>query len=514
MFRLLKSHLLTFSLGLSLLAVYLAFRLPNLTLQPIFADEAIYIRWAQIMKSEPSLRFLPLSDGKTPLFMWMMMPLFKIFDDPLFAGRFLSALAGVGTLSGVFILGWKFFNKSVGILSALFVAVTPYIVFFDRMALVDSMLAAFSVWSLLLALLLIRYQRIDLSLFLGYLLGGAMITKTPGFFNILVLPMTLITFNWFAKNRQLKLLKQFGLWIISVATAMGIYNILRLGPGFVNLNSRNQDYIFSPERLLSNPLDPFIPHLNDILDWFPKLLTFPLSILLLISIFWVFYKRNLTAITILVWALIPLIIQTLLLKTFTARYILFSMPPLLIVSAFALIDMVATYKNKIKWFLPIFLGLFLSFAIMINSNFLFSPEKANLSKGERTGYFEDWTAGYGLKEIAQYLIDQSQKGLVVVGTEGSFGTLPDGLQIYLEKHAHTVPAGNQVIVMGGTATISAQLLEATKDHPTYFVANKSRFNKTLPYLELVKEYPKFKGPNSEQDAILLFKLNPQTKSNQ
>jgi len=49
---------------LAVLAIgYFILRLPNLTLQPIFADEAIYIRWAQVMRAESTLRFLPLSDG-------------------------------------------------------------------------------------------------------------------------------------------------------------------------------------------------------------------------------------------------------------------------------------------------------------------------------------------------------------------------------------------------------------------------------------------------------------------
>src|SRR5688500_11242018 len=78
--------------------LFFALRLPNLTLQPIFADEAIDVRWAQIMRSEPTLRFLPLSDGNAPLFMCILMPLFTVFSDPLYAGRFLSVLSGFVTL--------------------------------------------------------------------------------------------------------------------------------------------------------------------------------------------------------------------------------------------------------------------------------------------------------------------------------------------------------------------------------------------------------------------------------
>src|SRR3989344_9342987 len=115
--------------GLAIIALFFLLRLPNLTLQPIFADEAIYIRWAQVMRAEPTLRFLPLSDGKTPLFMWMMIPFFKVFEDPLYAGRFLSVLSGYLTLLGALFLGWRFINKKVGLWAAFLIAITPYIVF-------------------------------------------------------------------------------------------------------------------------------------------------------------------------------------------------------------------------------------------------------------------------------------------------------------------------------------------------------------------------------------------------
>ena len=111
--RLILKHKVEIILISVLLLAYFALRLPNLTLQPIFADEAIYVRWAQVMKSEPTLRFLPLSDGKTPLFMWTLMPLFKVFEDPLFAGRFLSVMSGLVTLLGVYFLSRKVFLSMI-----------------------------------------------------------------------------------------------------------------------------------------------------------------------------------------------------------------------------------------------------------------------------------------------------------------------------------------------------------------------------------------------------------------
>lgn len=497
-----------------IIALFFGLRLPNLSLQPIFADEAIYIRWAQVMKAEPTLRFLSLSDGKTPLFMWTMAPFFKIFSDPLIAGRVLSVLSGFITLSGVLFLGWKFFNRSVGVWAALLIAVTPFIVFFDRMALVDSMLAAFSIWSLNLSLLLIKYERIDLAMVLGYALGGGLLTKTPGMFSVLSLPVAFITFNWLSKDRQSKLMKVLALFFLSIGIAFIMYNALRLGPGFDNLSSRNQDYIFSPLELVGRPLDPFIPHFRDLSDWFPKLFTIPILFFAVAGSFLAFAKRNKFALAILFWGLLPLLIEMAFLKTFTARYILTSITPLLCLGAWAIYE--ACEKIKFKKISPalIILLAILPAALYFNFKLITDPSSAPLPRRERMGYLEDWTAGYGLDEIAQFLINEASKGGIVVGTEGRFGTLPDGLQIYLDKHSHTVSSENQIAIIGGPGEISPQLREAALKHPTFFVANKSRFSKFVEGLVLLKEYPKAGGGViSPTDAILFFKVLPVSKNN-
>src|SRR3989344_5504345 len=95
--------------GTLLLFVALFLRLYKLTLIPVFADEAIYIRWAQVMGAEPTLRFLPLSDGKQPLFMWILMFYVRRLSDPLFAGRILSVLSGLGTTIGIFAVSYILF---------------------------------------------------------------------------------------------------------------------------------------------------------------------------------------------------------------------------------------------------------------------------------------------------------------------------------------------------------------------------------------------------------------------
>ncbi|OGE32063.1 hypothetical protein A2631_03010 [Candidatus Daviesbacteria bacterium RIFCSPHIGHO2_01_FULL_44_29] len=493
-----KLYILAF---LVLAICFFVIRIPSLTIQPIFADEAIYVRWAQIMRAEPTLRFVSLQDGKTPLFMWLLMPLFKVFSDPLFASRFLSVIAGFTTFLGVSAIGWRYLSKTTSLMAAFLITFTPMIVFFDRMALVDSMLVSFSVWSLFLGLLLIEKARLDVAMILGFVLGGGMLTKTSGLFSILTVPVTFLTLKRLGVKRQ-QWVKTAGLFLIAIIIALGIYNfLLRLGPGFENLSSRNGDYLHSPSRLLQYPFDPFKPHLNDLVDWFPKLLTWPILGLLALSLgVWVWvWRRNSIITAIFLWGLLPLLAQMFLLKTFTARYILFSIPPALMMAAWGFDEITRKLSGRIKRVISIGVPIVILFsALIFIQAILTDPEKAALPREERQGYLEDWTAGYGLREIADYLKSEAIKTPIVVGTEGTFGTLPDGLWIYLDKTPN-------IFMKPGGSTISAELRATAKEHPTFFVANRSRIQKDPAGTELLLEFPKAEWAG-KRDAMLLFKV--------
>lgn len=495
-----RNHLIFLGIGLVLLIAYFALRLPNLTLQPIFADEAIYVRWAQVMKAEPTLRFLPVTDGKTPLWMWILMPLFTFISDPLLAGRLLSVFCGSLTLIGVLFLAWKYFNRGTGFWAGLLFVVTPYLVFFDRMALADSLLSAFSLWSLIFALLLVEYKRLDLAMILGGILGGGWLTKTPGIFSVVSLPIALISFQKWRKERP-EVYKILGLMLVSIVIALGFYNILRLGPSFDSLSSRNGDYIHPLTHLLTSPFDPFIPHLRDLVEWFPKLITLPILGVIFGGIILAVFKWNRVALAIIGWSLFPLIVEMALLRTFTTRYILFTIPPLLFIGGWFIAEMISRVGKHKVFLIGILLSLILVPTMLTNIKLLTNPETADLPRETRRGYFEDWTAGQGLKEIALFLQERAKERSVVVGTAGGFGTLPDGLFIYLDK-------AENISVVPGKSTISAELKNAAKDHETYYVGSNSQFTPSDPSLSVVAEYKKVKGPDIEQDAMVLYRINP------
>ena len=63
------------------------------------------------------------------------------------------------------------------------------------MAIYESLIGMFAVWSFYLAILLVRSVSLGTSLTLGLILGGSLLAKSSGFVNIYLLPTVLLLFN-------------------------------------------------------------------------------------------------------------------------------------------------------------------------------------------------------------------------------------------------------------------------------------------------------------------------------
>ena len=172
--------------------VFFVSRVAFLTYNPIFTDEAIYLRWAQIALQDPAWTFISLSDGKQPLFIWLVMPLLRIFSDPLMAGRVVSVMAGFASMIGVGLLSYILFkNKWIGFLTSLLYLIYPMAYVYDRLAIYDSLVGTFYIYGLLLALLLIKLRRLDITLLFGLVLGGGLLNKSSSMFILYLLPFIL-----------------------------------------------------------------------------------------------------------------------------------------------------------------------------------------------------------------------------------------------------------------------------------------------------------------------------------
>ncbi len=460
--------------------LFLLSRLWNLNSMPVFGDEAIYIRWAQIIKSVDTLRFIPLTDGKQPLFMWTNAVTLRFVADPLIAGRIISVFSGLGSLIILYLISNSF-------LPSLIYLFLPFAFFFDRLATADSLLSFFGIFSLYLSLKLAKYPCFDLSMLLGVVLGLAWLTKSPAVYFIVLSLLTFIIFN--PQN-----IKKLYFPLLSVFIAFIIYNILRLGPAFSQIALRNKDYIWPLSEILKHPLDPLIPHLKDTFNIYKYYLSIPL----LLSPFLYFilkkkYKFDSTFLIYFAWFLLPLIANSAMAKVFTARYILFVLYPMILIFSYFLKPL---FNKKYFYFLLI---LFIPNLWRIYQ-ISFKPYNLKLPPTE-TGYIVNWTSGWGIKDVSEYLISRSKEVNVIVGTEGYFGTLPDGLQIYTNQLPQLTVFGVGINI----EKIPEKLIDAKNyGDEVYLLFNASRLKLSsadINTLTLVKSTPKPDG-----DALLLYRL--------
>src|ERR1700722_291223 len=280
-----KRYSLFFCLA-GIIVLYLFTRLFNILSLPIFTDEAIYIHWTQVAANDASWRFISLTDGKQPMYVWVAIFFYKAIHDPLLAGRLVSVLTGLVSTIGMLFLGWELFkNKKIGILSSLLYVLYPFALVYDKMAMYDSMVAMFIIWILYFTILLVRHVRLDLGMILGMVIGAGMLTKTNADFGFILLPFALLLFP-FKKHfnkRRLYLLILYSLVALVIANAM--YAILRLSPFYYIIGQKNLTFIYSFHDFIRQPFAFIVGNTNGLGGWFIEYITIPFLVLVLATFF-------------------------------------------------------------------------------------------------------------------------------------------------------------------------------------------------------------------------------------
>ncbi len=141
-----------------LFLIFVSLRLVFAFHLPIFNDEAIYMRWGMGFLQNPSHWWAWTLDGKQPAVavsfgLAQLLPL-----DPLVAMRLVSIAWSAVTFWTVYFLlqyvsgSLKIKSNNLVVYGLLFLAVCPYLIFYDALALAESPVTACFALALLLTL--------------------------------------------------------------------------------------------------------------------------------------------------------------------------------------------------------------------------------------------------------------------------------------------------------------------------------------------------------------------------
>lgn len=484
-----------------LFLIYVITRLINLTLLPVFADEAIYIRWATMIFRDPQqYLFLPLFDGKTPLFIWTLIPIVRTFtQNPLWGGRLLVVVFGLMTawvltrivrnLHGSF---------RAEIMTFLLYTILPLTFFFDRMSLIDVPLTFFLSLTFLFGLKWNGSGTWKHALLTGCFWGLAFLTKSSALY---VLPILIILGIYKSVSNHHKHMWYF-LLQFAASGAVGLLFVvcLKISPLFPFLFNRSSDFAFSISEIITNPVMIISENVSRVTPWVWWYLSPVLWIMTGISLLFFVWKRILPRAVLGLFLcgflfIAPFIVSG---KLLTSRYFLPSV--IWFIPAFGLLLDYWYTKSRV-------VGIVVSTALLVYGAWFIVPLYTNLNAtqllaDDKQQYLSEWSAGFGIPEIRQFIIDQVESGkTVLIGTEGYFGTLPDGLYIYFSETNWL----SQIMIIGvGQPLINTpkELIEKSPLYDeTYLVVNQNRI--TYDYSDTFEVVNSYAKPYNGSPLLLL-----------
>ncbi len=455
---------------ISIISLFFVTRLLLLTKLPIFTDEAIYIRWAQIALQDPNWRFISLSDGKQPLFIWLAVLLLKFIQDPLLAGRLVSVISGFGSLIAIWFVAYELFKKKkIAFFASLIYVCYPFATVADRMALYDSLAGFLTLIALYFSILLVRKVRLDLAYTVGFTIGMGVLNKSTNFFGLYLLPITIILFDFGKKNVWQRLMRWALLAVVAAIIAEGMYAILRLSPLFHMVALKNALFIYPFSEWKNHPFDFFIGNLMGMTHWLFEYLGIALLFLVIVS--FLDLKKNREKVLLFLYFLLPYLALALFARILFPRFIFFMTLSLLPLAAYGLsLTIDFCHKKLQRKALESSIGgfvltIFMAYPLFVSFQFAVDPINSRIAKPDNAQYVNHWTAGWGVSESVQYLGAQAAKSKIYIATEGTFGLMPFAEEIYLIKNPNVTIKGYWPL----SGNIPEEVIVASRRMPTYFI---------------------------------------------
>ena len=103
-------------------------------------------------------------------------------------------------------------------------------------------------------------------------------------------------------------------------------------------------------------------------------------------------------------------------------------------------------------------------------------------------YFTGWTSGYGVREAANFLVEESKKGPIIVLLRADSGNPEDGMFVYLSKNKN-------IIFAQASQKPKSEELRALAKFPIFFVSRGPQF---LGMEDWLSEIKIFKKPLGEE----------------
>lgn len=329
--------------GCLLAAAYLATRLALLWRFPWYVDETTFASFARDVHGDLDQFFAAQIDKKGLLPSWLGAGLIGAGIGPVTAMRVLAALgAALAAVCGG-VIARRLYGVREGLLTAALIALGPYFLVNASVGIYDAMVTGLVAAAILAGIRLSQRPRLATALLLGLAIGAGGLTKPTTSVAVIVLPFTLLLFDYASPLLRRRLLVWAGYAALALALGYAITSIARLTPLYDQPMLPRENH-----RTIGQIFDDIGPSLrsNGPLQWSAMLgyLTGPGVVLAAIGVVSGIRRQRAATALLAVWALTVIASALLLALWPYPRYFAAAIVPL---SAFVALGAVAVWDTLV-----------------------------------------------------------------------------------------------------------------------------------------------------------------------
>jgi 4-amino-4-deoxy-L-arabinose transferase-like glycosyltransferase len=326
-------------LGLLLLAAYLATRIAFAARFPYFLDEGTYAVFSWEGSRSLGGLYSSYSIGREPLMFWLGIPWVKLGFNPLDAVRIVSIGCGIVTAAFTGLTARELGGTVAGWAGTGLCVVMPFLVVHDGIGIIEPLVTAVVAAALYLQIRLARAPDLRVAVALGVVLAAGMLTKENTRITLLLLPLSLICFDWAAADRGERLRR----WL----TGIGVCGLFLIAAQVVlRASSRYGEYQDARESPLLYTVRPLREVLSDPFEFgatwaayhpaFTGYITIPLLAVAGAGALLAIARRSPAGVLVLAWVLVPFAISMLFSTAPFPRHVMYLVPPAIVLMAYAL----------------------------------------------------------------------------------------------------------------------------------------------------------------------------------
>jgi len=456
-----------------IISLFIALHLIDLKNFPLFEDEAMFLLLADEIVKDPINNFFIFSEnGLMPMFGWLVAVFTFLIKDSFLAGRVVNILLASSLIIWVAKFA-RLYNLPDNFLyfASIFLLFSPVLLLNSGVALLDTLVLVFTAWYLYFTInSLNNPTKFNFTgLFVSLLF--AFLTKATAFFGIPV-AVAILMIN----AKTIKVNKAIYLKIACIYLLTILIMAITLWPHFQPiLDDSGSSFITNLQ--LSEITHKIYNNLWLTLHWFWTY--YGHFILILVPIILFFKKLKFT--TIYFIALIWLLAAALPMIIFNRFY--FPRHTLLLI--FPIVILVSGILSEIpKKIALIFFGIMLLLRLELSLEITQSTNQTEMALEDKFVYFENYTSGSTLFEIASFIKDISNSQLIIVYLDGSY-VMEYGLRRMLENNNNIIlrsfRLGDKFLPHAPVA------VQKTDDKPTFVLVNKW-IPKNIDELKLIQSF--------------------------